>query len=79
MRFTPFALTVAHNLGVLGVGLDLGAMIVAAATALAIRLAADGLVGTESGWGEALLTVTAGLGSENHFLQGLFWRTRLIP
>ena len=64
MNFTPFALAVADAFGVLGIGLDLGAMVVGAALALAIRLAADGLSGAESKGLEGLLTVTAGAGRQ---------------
>ena len=72
MSFTPFALAVADAFGVLGIGLDLGAMVVGAALALAIRLAADGLIGAESGGLEGLLTVTARAKRQIIFSRGCF-------
>jgi hypothetical protein len=60
MGLSPLPLAVADDFGVLGIGLDLGAMVVGAALALAIRLAAGGLIGPESGRLKGLLTVTAG-------------------
>src|SRR5271169_2071195 len=60
MSIAPFPLTVADHFGVLGVGLDLGAMVVGPSLALAVRLAANHLTGPESRWLEGLLTVTAG-------------------
>ena len=43
--FAPLALAVAGDFGVLGIGLDLGAMVVGTPLALAVRLAANGLIG----------------------------------
>ena len=58
--FAPLALAIAGHFGVLGIGFELGAMVVRAALTLAVRLAANGLIGPESGRCEGLLTETAG-------------------
>src|SRR5580658_1557360 len=60
MSVAPLPLTVADHFGVLGVGLDLGAMVVSTPPALAVRFAANDLTGPKSGRLERLLTVTAG-------------------
>ena len=59
MGLAPLPLAVADDFGVLGIGLDLGAMVVGTPLALADRLAANGLIGPESRGLERLLTVTA--------------------
>src|SRR5271156_3260505 len=60
MSVTPLPLTVAAHFGVLGIGLDLGAMVAGPPLALAIRLAANDLIRPEPGCLKVLLTVTAG-------------------
>lgn len=59
MRLAPLPLAVADDFGVLGIGLDVGAMVVGTPLALAVRLAANGLIVPESRGLERLLTVTA--------------------
>jgi len=76
MSVAPLPLAVADHLGVLSIGLDLGAMVVSAPLALAIRLAANSLIGPESSWLEGLLTVTAGTKRQS-FSPGLFQRQSL--
>ena len=60
VRFAPLALAIAGDIGVLGIGFELGAMVLRAALALAVLLTAKGLIGPESGGCEGLLAVTAG-------------------
>ena len=50
MSVAPLPLAVADHLGVLGVGLNLGAMVVGPSLALAAHLAANDLTGPESRW-----------------------------
>src|SRR5271169_6579379 len=76
MSVAPLPLTVADHLGVLGVGLNLGAMVVGPSLALAVHLAANDLTGPESRWLEGLLTVTAGTKRQS-FSPGLFQRQSL--
>ena len=76
MSIAPLPLTVADHFGVLGVGLDLGAMVDGPSLALAVRLAAHGLIRPELGWLEGLLTVTAGTKHQS-FSPGLFQRQSL--
>jgi hypothetical protein len=59
MGVTPFLPAVVDHTRVDRVGLDLAAMVFGAAVALAIRLAAETLVGSILRWMERLLATTA--------------------
>jgi hypothetical protein len=59
---SPLLSAVADYLGILRVRGDLVAVIVVAAAALAIRLAADALLGTVLRWLKGLLAITAATG-----------------
>jgi hypothetical protein len=71
MRLTPFALAVANDLCVLGVGLQLLAVVICPALALAIRRTANTLIGTILRSLKRLLAIAAATGRQAAISSGV--------